>query len=84
MTAQGLHEHEARKIGKDIRVATTNMTRVARALEADETRGMMKAVVDADTDKILGFTCLGIEGKSSLTPPLSLPTLVLVYQAERS
>ena len=35
---------------------------VARALEVDETRGLMKAVVDAETQQILGFTMLGIEG----------------------
>ena len=38
------------------------MSYVARALETDETRGMMKATVDAETGEILGFTCLGIEG----------------------
>ncbi|KAG8846314.1 hypothetical protein FRB91_000938 [Serendipita sp. 411] len=38
------------------------MNYVARALETDESRGMMKAVVNADTGKILGFTCLGLEG----------------------
>ena len=30
------------------------MSYVARALEVDETRGFMKAVVDAETDQILG------------------------------
>jgi pyruvate/2-oxoglutarate dehydrogenase complex dihydrolipoamide dehydrogenase (E3) component len=38
------------------------MTSVARALEVDESRGFMKAVVDADTDEILGAAVLGIEG----------------------
>ena len=38
------------------------MSYVARALEVDESRGMMKAVVDANSDQILGFTILGIEG----------------------
>jgi len=38
------------------------MDHVARALEVAETRGFMKAVVDSDTDRILGFTVLGIEG----------------------
>jgi len=38
------------------------MTYVARALEIDETRGFMKAVVDADTRQILGAAVLGIEG----------------------
>jgi pyruvate/2-oxoglutarate dehydrogenase complex dihydrolipoamide dehydrogenase (E3) component len=38
------------------------MSHVARALEVDEPRGVMKAVVDAETDKILGCAVLGIEG----------------------
>lgn len=38
------------------------MSQVARALEVDVTRGFMKAVVDADTDQILGAAILGIEG----------------------
>ena len=60
----GLHEHEARAAGKTaaIKVARMPMSSVARALETDETRGMMKAVVDAETGLILGFTCLGVEG----------------------
>ena len=38
------------------------MTYVARALETDEARGFMKAVVDAGTGQILGCAVLGIEG----------------------
>jgi pyruvate/2-oxoglutarate dehydrogenase complex dihydrolipoamide dehydrogenase (E3) component len=58
----GLHEAEARALGLKIKVASMPMSYVARALETDETRGMMKGIVDAETGKILGFTCLGIEG----------------------
>lgn len=45
-----------------IATATMPMSWVARALELTETRGLMKAVIDKETDKILGFTCLGYEG----------------------
>lgn len=58
----GLTETEARKQGKEIRVAKMPMSYVARALETDETRGFMKIVVDAETEKILGAAVLGIEG----------------------
>ncbi|KAH0559523.1 hypothetical protein GP486_003962 [Trichoglossum hirsutum] len=60
----GLHEHEARKQFPPgaIKVAKMPMAYAARALETDETRGMMKAVVNAETSQILGFTCLGTEG----------------------
>ncbi len=58
----GLSEAEARAQGLNIKVAKLPMTRVARALETAETRGFMKAVLDADTGQILGATILGIEG----------------------
>ncbi|HXN71444.1 MAG TPA: mercuric reductase [Candidatus Acidoferrales bacterium] len=58
----GLTESEARAQNKKIRVARMLMTSVARALETDETRGFMKAVVDAETNQILGAAVLGIEG----------------------
>jgi pyruvate/2-oxoglutarate dehydrogenase complex dihydrolipoamide dehydrogenase (E3) component len=58
----GLSEQEAREQGRDVRVAKMPMSYVARALEVDEARGFMKAVVDADTNQILGCTVLGIEG----------------------
>ena len=38
------------------------MSRVARALEVDESRGFLKAIVDAETDQILGCAILGLEG----------------------
>jgi pyruvate/2-oxoglutarate dehydrogenase complex dihydrolipoamide dehydrogenase (E3) component len=58
----GLTETEAREQKRKIRVAKLPMTSVARALEVDETRGFMKAIVDADTKRILGAAVLGIEG----------------------
>ncbi len=58
----GLTEREARTQGRRIRVAKMPMGHVARAIEANETRGFMKAVVDAETDQILGCAILGIEG----------------------
>ncbi len=58
----GLTEREARARGYNVRVAKLPMSHVARAIEVDETRGFMKAVVDAETDQILGYAILGIEG----------------------
>jgi pyruvate/2-oxoglutarate dehydrogenase complex dihydrolipoamide dehydrogenase (E3) component len=58
----GLSEAEARKAGRSVKVATLKMSSVARAIETGETRGMMKAVVDADTGQILGAAVLGLEG----------------------
>jgi len=58
----GLSETDARAEGRDIKVAKMPMNYVARALEVDESRGFMKAVVDAGTGQILGAAILGIEG----------------------
>ena len=58
----GLGEDEARKAGRAIKVAKMPMSYVARADEVDETRGFMKAIVDAGTEEILGCAVLGIEG----------------------
>jgi pyruvate/2-oxoglutarate dehydrogenase complex dihydrolipoamide dehydrogenase (E3) component len=58
----GLSESEARASGRAIHVARMPMNYVARALEVDEPRGFMKAVVDAESGQILGAAVLGIEG----------------------
>ena len=58
----GLSEEEARAQNRKIRVAKMPMSRVARALEVDETRGFMKVIIDAGTKQILGATVLGLEG----------------------
>ncbi|MEW6731135.1 MAG: mercuric reductase [Acidobacteriota bacterium] len=58
----GLSEREARSQDKEIHIAKIPMTWVARALEMDESRGFIKAIVDAKTKQILGATILGIEG----------------------
>ncbi len=60
----GLTETEARAQGRNIRVAKLpmNLPLPLRAPELGETRGFMKAVIDADTDQILGAAILAIEG----------------------
>ncbi|WP_027481009.1 mercuric reductase [Deinococcus pimensis] len=58
----GLSETQAREAGFEVRVAKLPMSRVARAVEAGQTRGFMKAVVDARTERILGAAVLGMDG----------------------
>jgi pyruvate/2-oxoglutarate dehydrogenase complex dihydrolipoamide dehydrogenase (E3) component len=58
----GLTVNQAREAKKKFRVAKMPMNYVARALEMDETRGFMKAIVDSETEQILGAAVLGIEG----------------------
>lgn len=65
--AIGITEREARAAGRNIRVGTMPMSRVARALEVDETRGLMKVIVDAGTQRILGARVLGIDGAEVAT-----------------
>jgi pyruvate/2-oxoglutarate dehydrogenase complex dihydrolipoamide dehydrogenase (E3) component len=58
----GLTEKAAKEAGYRLKVGKIPMAWVARAIERDETAGLMKIVIDADTDKILGAAILGIEG----------------------
>ena len=58
----GLSEQEAINRGLDVQIARMPMSQVARAIETDETRGLMKAVVDRQTHEILGAAILGPEG----------------------
>jgi pyruvate/2-oxoglutarate dehydrogenase complex dihydrolipoamide dehydrogenase (E3) component len=58
----GLSEQEARDQGRDVLIAKIPMSYVARAIEMGETRGFMKAVIDAETNRVLGCAILGIEG----------------------
>ena len=63
----GLTEKEARTQGRSIRVAKLSMDNVARGIEFGETRGFMKAIVDAETNQILGCAILGMEGGEVMT-----------------
>jgi pyruvate/2-oxoglutarate dehydrogenase complex dihydrolipoamide dehydrogenase (E3) component len=58
----GLSERQAREQNRAVRVARLPMNAVIRALETGETRGFMKAVIDAGTGQILGAAVLGLEG----------------------
>jgi pyruvate/2-oxoglutarate dehydrogenase complex dihydrolipoamide dehydrogenase (E3) component len=58
----GMTEQEARATRRRLKVGKIPMTWVARAIERDETAGLMKLVVDAATDRILGAAILASEG----------------------
>jgi pyruvate/2-oxoglutarate dehydrogenase complex dihydrolipoamide dehydrogenase (E3) component len=62
----GMTEAEARSRRGRVRVAKLLMTSVARAIEVGETSGFMKAIVDGDTQQILGAAVLGIEGGETM------------------
>jgi pyruvate/2-oxoglutarate dehydrogenase complex dihydrolipoamide dehydrogenase (E3) component len=62
----GLSETEARKTGRPLLVSKRPMTRVGRAIEKGETKGFMKVVVDAGTQRILGASILGVSGDEAI------------------
>src|SRR5204863_6531341 len=57
----GLSEAEARGSGVAVRVARLPAGSVLRTRTTGETRGFMKALLDARSDRILGFTMFGPE-----------------------
>jgi pyruvate/2-oxoglutarate dehydrogenase complex dihydrolipoamide dehydrogenase (E3) component len=57
----GLSESEARRLGLAVRIAYLPVAAVLRTRATSETRGFMKAVVEADGERILGFTMIGAE-----------------------
>ncbi|HTV53680.1 MAG TPA: mercuric reductase [Terriglobia bacterium] len=62
----GLNETEAKKRGIAYRLAKLPMAAVLRAVTLGETRGFVKVLVDAQSDRILGFTALGVEASEMM------------------
>jgi pyruvate/2-oxoglutarate dehydrogenase complex dihydrolipoamide dehydrogenase (E3) component len=62
----GMTETEARAAGRPLLLGRRPMSRVSRAVEKGETQGFMKAVVDAETRKILGAAILGTGGDEAI------------------
>lgn len=58
----GMTEKEARAKGYQLKIGRCPMTYVARAIERGETAGLMKIVVDASNDRVLGASILASEG----------------------
>jgi pyruvate/2-oxoglutarate dehydrogenase complex dihydrolipoamide dehydrogenase (E3) component len=58
----GLTQKQAIEKGYKIKTGHRHMSKIARAKEKGETYGFMSALIDAETDKILGATILGVGG----------------------
>lgn len=58
----GMTEFQVRESGRKALVGKMMMARVGRAQERSETQGLMKVLIDAESEKILGATILGIGG----------------------
>jgi pyruvate/2-oxoglutarate dehydrogenase complex dihydrolipoamide dehydrogenase (E3) component len=57
----GLSEAAARARGLAIEVATMPFGNIARAIETDETAGVVKIVLDAKTERLLGVSVVGVD-----------------------
>jgi pyruvate/2-oxoglutarate dehydrogenase complex dihydrolipoamide dehydrogenase (E3) component len=68
----GMTETEARASGRRVLVGSRPMSQVGRAVEKDETTGLMKIVVDADSRKILGAAILGVGGDEAVHAVLDM------------
>ncbi len=56
----GMGEKEAQGSGRNIGKAVRSMSRIARAREKDETAGLVKILVDMDSEEIVGAAILGV------------------------
>ena len=77
----GMSRAAAKASGKRVLVGHLPMSRVGRARERGETDGFIEALVDADTQRILGATLLGIEADEAIHCLLDVMTAGLPYTA---
>ena len=57
----GLNEKQANKLGKEYKLFKLPVTAIPKAKVAKDNRGLFKALVDPETEKIVGATLYGIE-----------------------
>lgn len=57
----GMSEAQARASGVEVQIVTLPVTAIPRARVMDDTRGMLKAVVDVNTQRILGVSLLCVD-----------------------
>jgi pyruvate/2-oxoglutarate dehydrogenase complex dihydrolipoamide dehydrogenase (E3) component len=79
----GLNEKEARARGISYRLFKIPMTQVLRARTLSETRGFLKALVEADGERILGFTAFAVDGGEIMASVQTAITAGLPYTAMR-
>jgi pyruvate/2-oxoglutarate dehydrogenase complex dihydrolipoamide dehydrogenase (E3) component len=58
----GMSEQEVRASGRKALIGTKPMSHISRAIERDETHGLMKVLVDAESGLFLGASIFGIGG----------------------
>ncbi|MEV7816343.1 MULTISPECIES: FAD-dependent oxidoreductase [Streptomyces] len=79
----GLTEDQARAAGHDVRIAKLPVMAIPRARTLRDTRGLWKAVVDRDSEQILGVALLGPEAAEVVTVVQTAMLAGLPYTALR-
>ena len=79
----GMSEQEARESGRRVLTASIPMSQVTKARLDAETDGVMKVLVDADTDRFLGATVFGLQGDDVIQVVSALMQADQPYQVLR-
>jgi pyruvate/2-oxoglutarate dehydrogenase complex dihydrolipoamide dehydrogenase (E3) component len=79
----GITKKEAIAKGYNVLEAKREMSRISRAKEKGETNGFMSALIDADTNKILGACVLGTGGDEIISSLLNVMYANAPYQIIR-
>ena len=78
-----MSEREAKERGIPYRLMKQPMEHILRTYRLSETRGFMKAMIEANGDRILGFTAFGVEAGEVLTAVLTAMVGNLPYTVLR-
>ena len=79
----GMSQAQAEAAGHTVKVARMPVAKIPRAHTLRETAGVWTAVVDAETDLLLGVTLMGAEASESLTTAQMVMSAGLPYTALR-
>jgi pyruvate/2-oxoglutarate dehydrogenase complex dihydrolipoamide dehydrogenase (E3) component len=79
----GLNEKEAKARGISYRLFKIPLEQVLRALTLSETRGFLKALVEVNGDRILGFTAFAVDGGEIMASVQTAMMAGLPYTALR-
>lgn len=79
----GMSQAQAEAAGHTVKVARMPVAKIPRAHTLRQTDGVWTAVVDAETDLLLGVTLLGAEASESLTTAQMVMSAGLPYTALR-
>src|ERR1700722_12526240 len=80
----GLTERDALAQGHAIRIGSRPMSRVSRAVEKGDTRGLMKVVVDARSNLILGASILGVGADEAIHSIIDVMAAKVPYTTLRN